>query len=929
MDLDPTQRDIIIRTIIGEAADQPDIGKAAVAHVVLNRLNAGNYGKTPTEVVLAPKQFEPWESRAGALATIPRTSKIYQSVGDIVDSVSSGNIPDPTSGATHFANVKTVQDRGNNKAMSWINNMQNVTRIGDHTFGNADGPPKAMGFNAENAPHDFLGAFIRQKSGGTQGQTQQEKSDTSDYLSDFIKAKDQSTTPPATNLPPEGYYDGRLHINVAPQVPMSGEDAKGNTIWAQSPVANPNPKSSIIPQAAQDYLGRLNELAGQNASMIGEGGEDIAKNRTVTGVGKVGLGALGYLTSPLGAIDKPIEKATGNKEFGEKAALLLPSSSAGKIANAYRPTVMAVRDIIKDIGQENLPSVIRRLESNPNLTLMDVAPAVRGNAAGLATDPRNVPAMTHLNEFQKQRMAGKQGDAINIFEDALGKTPDMAKTVEGIKQTSVDVGKKMIEPALESSAPVPVKSLTSSLDRMINSPEAIAGETPRIPLDPTQIRLLQLRKQITSGEAAPLNERVKFSIDPINDAIKTGGMSEARLGDFTEARRLLNSARRGHTSEEDLLSGLKTLAKKQKIVGPIDDAVNMITKGPTEYRSADFVHGLQSRLREEAGNLSKSATGSDRNMAHSLHDARDKLVEHIDRATTKESNISVLNKDGKWVVTEKGHPIDFNQAKDAAEEYAKSKGWTGNQIAGTYRPALKQYAESKAIDEAFKEGFNIFSNPTSAEGMIANHPAMWRKWMEGASEAEKRAVAQGVLFGANNRIMNTRRGIDIPENSFAHERIASVVGKKNADEIVRRLNDWRDISETDNLLTKNSATALRQAGQQARSVREPKTSHDILQSIMPGAVVGGATHLVSGGNPILTALAGGTVIGAGKAANMIGKARDISANKAYAQWASAMGTKKSDLIEMLREASRKGDPTSSSQKLMNLAPPALLQALPR
>lgn len=875
MDLDPSQRDIIIRTVIGEAADQPDIGKAAVAHTILNRVNAGSYGKTPTDVVLAPKQYEPWETRAGALATIPRTSKIYQTVGDIVDGAASGDIPDPTQGATHFANVKTVQDRGNNKAMSWINGMQNVTRIGDHAFGNADGPPKVMALNAETSTPDFLGAFIKQKTGVEPVKASSAKDDTPDYLSSFVKAKEQQA--PAEAMPPEGYYDGRLHINVAPQVPFSTE--KG---WIQGPTANPNPQNSAVPQVAQDYLGRLNELANQNAGMIGEGATDISQNKTATGVGKIGLGALGYLTSPLGAIDKPIEKMTGNKEFGEKASLLVPTSGAGKIANAARPTVMAVKDIIKDIGQENIPSVISRLESNPNLTLMDVAPAVRGNAAGLATDPRNVPAMTHLNNFQQQRMAGKQGDAVNIFEDALGATPDMAKTVESIKQRSVDIGKTMIEPALENAAPIPVKSLTRSLDRMIASPEAIAGETPRIPLDPTQIRLLQLRKQITSGDAAPLNERVKFSIDPINDAIKAGGMSEGRLGDFTEARRLLNSARRGNTSEEDLLSGLKALAKKQKIVGPIDDAVKMITRGPTEYRSADFVHGLQSRLREEAGNLSKSATGSDRNMAHSLHDARDNLVEHIDKSS-----------------------------------------------AGTYRPALKQYAESKAIDEAFKEGFNIFSNPTSAEGMIANHPAMWRKWMEGASEAEKRAVAQGVLFGANNKIVNTRRGIDVPENSFAHERIASVVGQKNADEIVRRLNDWRDISETDNLLRKNSATAIRQAGQEARSVREPKSGRDILQSLMPAAVVGGAAHLASGGSPILSAIAGGTAIGAGKAANWVGKTHDIASNKAYAQWASATGQKKQDLIDMLREASRRSQPSSNTERLMNLAPPAILQALPR
>lgn len=868
-ELSPNDLDMVTRTIIGEAGNQSPVGQAAVAHVVLNRLNAGKYGDTASQVVLAPGQFEPWQKRTQELATIPRTSPEYQTALAIAKGVSSGDIPDPTQGATHFASVDTVKARGNNKAMGWINGMQNVTKIGSHTFGNADGPP--MQFNQEQAPQDFLGEFIKQKGAAPHNETIS-KSDAPDYLSDFVKAK-------SNDLPAEGYYDGRLHLTVNPSVPFYVQDASGKETALHEgdpryPIANQNP--SVVPQIAKDYLGRLSELAGQNAGMAGEGLSDISQGKVATGAAKTGLGALGYVFSPASAIDKPIENLTGNKNLGAISSLIVPGAPLGKVANAARPTVNALSDIIKDVGTENIPSIVSRLESNPKLTLMDVAPTVRGNAAGLATDPRNVPAMNQLNQFQKTRMADRSSDAVNIFEDALGKTPNMAKTVDNLKKASIDIGKKMIEPALENAAPIPVKSLTGPIDRMINSPEAIAGDLPRIPLDATQIRLLNLRKQITSGEAAPLNERVKFSIDPINEAIKSEKMSAERTADFIEARRILNSARRGNTSEEDLISSLKDLAKKQKIVGPIDDAVKMIAKGPTEYRSADFVHGVQSKLREEASNLSKSATGSDRNMGGSLHDARDKLVEQIDKAA-----------------------------------------------GGAYRPALKQYADSKAIDEAFKEGFSVFSNPSGAEAMIANHPDMWKKWMEGASDTEKRAVAQGILFGANNKIMNTRRGMDVPENSYAHERISSVVGKPNADEIVRRLGDWRDIAETDNLLTKNSATAVRQAGQEARSVREPRSGHDILQSLMPAAVVGGAAHLASGGSPILSTIGGLGAIGAGKAANVMGKAHDISSNKAYAQWASATGQKKEDLIAALRAMADKQNPGN------RLSTSSILQALPR
>jgi hypothetical protein len=888
-------RDYIIRTVIGEAGDQPPVGQAAVTSVIMNRVNAGNYGKSPTDVVLAPSQFEPWQTRSKELMSIPTNSPEYQNVGKIVDGVLSGSTPDPTNGATHFLDPVIVRQRRGGTLPDWAQGQG--LKIGAHTFFNPDhySPSNTGTAMAQNAP-DYLSEFTAAKTAPAQAATDTstqpstDQQQPNDYLNEFLTAKSaapQAAVAPAANAkntsdngigpPVPDAFDGKmLHITVPARPAEPANEFVERTL---KPLMN---LPEGVATVAQDYGSRLHELVNQAGSTVTQGVNDIGQNKTATGVGELAMGLLGYPSAFAQAVDSPITKMTGNPRFGELAAMIPPSLAGATIANAARPTVSALRDIVKDIGQENLPAVASRLESNPKLTLMDVVPSVRGNAAGLATDPQNTSAMNFLNQFQKDRMAGRQSDAVNIFEDALGPTPNMAQTIQGLKQKAADTGKNLIQPALENAAPIPVKSLTAPIDRMIGSPEAIAGETPRIPLNPTQVRLLNLRSDITSGEAAPLNERVKFAIDPVNAALKTGGMSEKRAADFTEARRLLNSARRGNTSEEDLTSGLKALAKKQKIVGPIDDALKMIVKGPTEYRSADFVHGLQSRLREEAGNLSKSATGSDRNMAFDLHNARDKLVGTIDKAS-----------------------------------------------GGQYRPALKQYANDKAVDEAFKEGFSIFSNPTGAEGLIANHPDMWKQWMAGASDAEKRAVAQGVLFGANNKIMNVRRGMDVPENSYAHQRIASVIGKDNADEIVRRLNDWRDIAETDNLLTKNSATAIRQAGQKARAVREPRSGKDVLQSLVPGAVVGGMAHMASGGSAMLPIIAGGTAMGAGKLANVAARAHDIAANRAYAEWAASTGQKKSDLIKILRDASAKANPASNSQKLLNLVPPALLQALPR
>ena len=125
-------RDLMIRTILGEAADQGPQGQAAVAHVIMNRLAAGTYGATPSAVVLAPHQFEPWTTRRNELMAISPNSSAYRNVGDIVDMVQAGEIPDTTKGATHFLQENIVRQRRGGSLPSWA--AKPIAKIGAHTF---------------------------------------------------------------------------------------------------------------------------------------------------------------------------------------------------------------------------------------------------------------------------------------------------------------------------------------------------------------------------------------------------------------------------------------------------------------------------------------------------------------------------------------------------------------------------------------------------------------------------------------------------------------------------------------------------------------------------------------------------------------------------------------------------------------------------
>lgn len=153
--LNPVDRDAMIHTIAAEAGDQPALGQAAVAHVILNRVADGGYGQGIQGVVKAPvkpgssfHQFSVWnapgmqDSSAVARNLTPNDPQ-YTAIGNIVDKVYNGAIPDPTYGATHYFAQRSMPGR---QLPPWGNLLtQNVNKIADQTFvGGAAGPGRVF-----------------------------------------------------------------------------------------------------------------------------------------------------------------------------------------------------------------------------------------------------------------------------------------------------------------------------------------------------------------------------------------------------------------------------------------------------------------------------------------------------------------------------------------------------------------------------------------------------------------------------------------------------------------------------------------------------------------------------------------------------------------------------------------------------------------
>lgn len=130
--IDGEARDYLIRTLVFEASGETEIGKAAVAHVILNRARIGKWGGTVKDVVMRPWQFEPWMTRRSEMESLAPHDARYRDAARIADAVLLGEMPDPTAGATHFLNPVIVRDRRGGSLPTWA--RREGLPIGRHTF---------------------------------------------------------------------------------------------------------------------------------------------------------------------------------------------------------------------------------------------------------------------------------------------------------------------------------------------------------------------------------------------------------------------------------------------------------------------------------------------------------------------------------------------------------------------------------------------------------------------------------------------------------------------------------------------------------------------------------------------------------------------------------------------------------------------------
>lgn len=121
-EVNQTEVELVAQMTYCEARGEGELGMRAVAHVIMNRVEAGRWGHSPTEVMSRRHQFSCWR-------LLPRMS--YQ--GDAWEiareeawAAVTGASADPTRGATHY-HATYVRP-------PWSRVLPRLARIGRHIF---------------------------------------------------------------------------------------------------------------------------------------------------------------------------------------------------------------------------------------------------------------------------------------------------------------------------------------------------------------------------------------------------------------------------------------------------------------------------------------------------------------------------------------------------------------------------------------------------------------------------------------------------------------------------------------------------------------------------------------------------------------------------------------------------------------------------
>jgi hypothetical protein len=244
-----------------------------------------------------------------------------------------------------------------------------------------------------------------------------------------------------------------------------------------------------------------------------EGLSDIGSNRPASGVGKVAMGALGTVVSPItglieGGVATPVADVTGSKRIGDTAGLVvgsgLPVVKGAAAVSGALPKNKALSTLVENIGRENLPSVVAALKANPRLAPADLSPRVLQDTQHLFANEG--PQIDYLAKASASRMASSKAAVNDAYDTSGGVSPDLAAKVQELANAARKVGTEAIQPAIKDAKPVDITSTLAEIDKVLKPgvTSVISGESS-LPLTNVKKELAQIKAMLGNDKEMRTN----------------------------------------------------------------------------------------------------------------------------------------------------------------------------------------------------------------------------------------------------------------------------------------------------------------------------------------------------------------------------------------------------------------------------------------
>lgn len=277
--------------------------------------------------------------------------------------------------------------------------------------------------------------------------------------------------------------------------------------------------------------------------MYSSGLNDLTSGKPASGVGKVGMGALATVASPItglieGGVSTPVADITGSKRIGDAVGLVagsgLPVVKAGRAAVASMPKNKAFSTLVENIGRENLPDVVAAMKANPRLGPADLSPRVLQDTQHLfANEGRQID---YLKKTSDARMASSKNAVIDAYDTSGGVSPDLASKVQALADAAKKVGSDAINPAIKDAGPVNITNTLAEIDKVLKPGvmNVVTGESG-LPLTAVKKELAQIKAYLGNDkemrtDAADLHSFQAGLRRTAESLLRSQNKGEAELG---------------------------------------------------------------------------------------------------------------------------------------------------------------------------------------------------------------------------------------------------------------------------------------------------------------------------------------------------------------------------------------------------------------